>query len=212
MQFNVIESREAMLKNGHNILCLIMIGFCVLGCGRFTKSAEQIEKDRIIDQRAARADIFLKRPDLLKEYSQEPAKELLADKPYLKGKVVLLENSGSAYKPYRNLSDEFDAQLGSIYATDPTDVQTVVLINTDKVYGPAYADANGKTRARGDGFSCKLTIIDRTIGAVIFRKKFDPTFLEVANVEVSPGEHHTVASHNSPELEAIEFLEKIEKK
>ncbi|HUR99812.1 MAG TPA: hypothetical protein VMZ26_17235 [Pyrinomonadaceae bacterium] len=201
-----------MKKNAHNILYLALIGFFILGCGRFTKTQQQIEQDRKIEERSARADIFDKRPDLLEELSREPTKESLTDKPYLNGKIVLLENDGNRYKPYRNLSEEFDAQLGSSYATDPTNIQTVVLIKEEKVDGGTYVDANGKPRARGVGFSCKVTIIDRTIGAVIFRKKFEPTFLDTAKVYTSPGDHPSVSAHNSPELEAIDFLERLEKR
>jgi len=198
----------SMIKNSYNLIFLALIGCLILGCARFTQTPEQIEKDRLIELRSARADIFNKRPDLLDEYSKEPAKELITETPYLKGKIVLLHSGSGKYAPYRNLSEEFDAKFGSIYASDPADVQTVVLIKEDKVNGGTYVDANGKPRASAAGFECKLTIIDREMGAVIFRKTFKPTFKDTAKVDT---QHETVYAAETIS-DVIDFLGKLERR
>lgn len=138
------------------------------------------ESDRKLKEQMAerlRAEEQVERiKKLIPDFASLPRRTQLANPPYLKGKLIVLahtaEDKIAQLRTYSYLSD--------INAGSPEEVTTVVLLNCRKVRAGTFVvystlqtiyDLNNK---RIPGFTqfCDLTIIDRTIPAVIYKKTF----------------------------------------
>ncbi|MEK7856790.1 MAG: hypothetical protein AAB288_11920 [Acidobacteriota bacterium] len=179
----------------------------VVGCKFLApKSAEQVEKDRKSEERSRRAKIFDGRPDLLTDFGKLPEKTQLSKTPYFKGKVVVLKK-GSTFS--LRADDSRWVFLDGIYAETPEEIQTVVLIDIVSVAGPNYSDPDGSGVVASEGNRWNITLVDRTIGAVVFRKTFEPTFS--SEIKVKSNSRGAVSA-NDLEMEVVKFLEGVGKR
>lgn len=152
-----------------NLIALIVVGILiVLGCGKS-------EADKKADaERQVRPAKFM---EALKEFSVKPAKAALVQQPYLIGKVAVLSstdgksltpNSPYGYSNYSMLPNLVDTTKDN-----PEDVKTVVLEDCRTVGKTVYRLKDEPSREIPATLTdCEMTIIDQTIQAVIFVKKF----------------------------------------
>lgn len=133
-----------------------------------------------------------------------PAKTDLSDQPYIKGKIAVFtktrfKNGGENLGGYQ--SDIFYFRgLTEVYAARPGEVGTVALVDCHMVDKGVYKTDDGK-EFPAEVKNCGLTMIDRSKGAVIFRKMF----------EVDPGAETKVYGNNvvqkSAALDVLPFLQ-----
>jgi hypothetical protein len=109
-----------------------------------------------------------------------PEKILQVKNPYLEGKVVFYTkgiNLGET--DARWIFDSAPAELGYLIAETPDDVKTVVLkvCKQVKLNKPYFIDSDRDGKKEKEikliYWSCDLSIINRTLAAVIFKKTFD---------------------------------------
>jgi hypothetical protein len=129
------------------------------GCQLFGGDPAQEDRDRL----QAR----------LEEFSQPPPREQLADQPYIRGRALVIKRRQD---PPALLIEEpsywVSGEAKELLAQTPEQVGTVVVLHYSKEAAGAYkiVNANGGVHAYRE--VCELTIIDRSIPAVIHRKTF----------------------------------------
>ncbi|HEY9283097.1 MAG TPA: hypothetical protein VIP46_06550 [Pyrinomonadaceae bacterium] len=109
----------------------------------------------------------------LEEFSQPPPREQLTDEPYIRGRALVVTRKQDP--PVLMMEDP--VYWGSdgakeLLAQTPEQVGTVVVLNYSKEGAGSYkvVNANGGVSAYRE--VCELTVIDRSIPAVIHRKTF----------------------------------------
>ncbi len=128
------------------------------------------------------------------EFTKLPSKVQLTGKPYIKGKVAfynrdveigetdpvwLLDNDFAS-------TSSFDEKVKDIKAKTPGEVQTVVIRKCTQ-----YKKGNYIVSSRtipGYAWKCDVSIVDRTISAVIFKKSFAGTLEKELSVPVGATE------------------------
>ena len=122
------------------------------------------------------------------EYGRLPKKSQFTTQPYIKGKLFLIQADDKSFSPYDYasagcvLSDEcrettgcsFD-KFAELRARSADEVQSVAVISCHKVKHGDYVPASGSNtgeRIPGYDMVCELSLVDRTIPAVIYQKTF----------------------------------------
>lgn len=102
----------------------------------------------------------------------------LTSEPYIKGKIAVFEakeNSGNNLKDKTYFMDNYYfREMGESSAVAPEEVGTVALLDCRKVNKGVYTTNDGREYP-AETIDCELTMIDRSIPAVIIRKKFEKT-------------------------------------
>jgi hypothetical protein len=171
---------------------LILLVVC-LGCGLFKR--EKVGSNVNLSSAntasdAERSRKFFELHDKRVEFASIPTKVELTTEPYVKGKVLFLKTRDSQPPTVMNISqvkDPYSPEPGpletdpllDLMAQSPDDIGTVVLINDDlyedgckEVEKKLYKSEDGKY-LNGYAQVCEVTIIDRSIPAVVFKKKFE---------------------------------------
>jgi hypothetical protein len=140
----------------------------------------------------------------------------LTAQPYIKGKIVY-------YFQHITLKDKSEKKLtGWVYqkntpfplaviAKKPEEVETVILEKCDEISLGSYARSitGGKSETiPAFGWKCEITIVDKTIPAVIFRKTFQNKLEEFKLVSTTGKEDRTAPPSN----EIGEFLKALPQK
>jgi len=171
---------------------IILIFYCV-GCGLFKPARSSSNEPSPASNRAADSERLKKFSELEErkvELSTVPKEIRLTKEPYVTGKVLFLQTISSQPPMLMNTSqvpDPYSPPPGPLetdilipmMATRVDEVGTVILIESD-VHQDGCKEVEKKLYKTKDGkfFGgyvqvCELTIIDRSIPAVIFKRKFE---------------------------------------
>jgi hypothetical protein len=228
-------------------LCVVAISLLALSCRKEQVANQQeidekvrkfneemnrrAERERVVPTKENR-DLIQKNSD---EYSRLPAKTQLAKEPYLKNKLVILEQRTSTetlegkkleasdrrerfwimYDLDRGIGDTSYPKVKTkkLSALTPDDVGTVVLLKfrADKI-GTYSSMGEGKEKrdpVPAFQWSCDLTLVDRSIPAVIYKKSFkgkEPDMVTMVS------RNTTYVDGNKPFKEIDEFLSNLPQK
>jgi hypothetical protein len=147
------------------------------------------------------------------ELTKVPGTVRLSGDGYFKGKAVRYVQNISLAANDRAIMWTVDPNLLPVaQAETPTEVETVVLQKCVEVsmgtFVQSFGVANGNEKIPAFGWKCDVTIIDKTIPAVVGRKSFESEIKE--RELVSEGSKEL---RRSPPLVAIEnFLKTLPKK
>lgn len=170
------------------ILCIVCIG-----CGLFKNDRSNVNSNSTAANSAAdseRSKKFYEIYEKRAELGSAPKTVQLTTEPYLKGKVLFLKTRKSQppnivnpppvldkYSPPPPPSDA--DQMKDILASSLDEIGTIVLIE-DELYEDGCSEVDkslytteGGKPVIGSAQVCEVTIIDRSIPAVIFKKKFE---------------------------------------
>jgi hypothetical protein len=162
-----------------NVANLLIISavflLAVLGC----KSAAEKENDRKAkearDQKAAQKQ---KTGDLIKSLESSadswaklaPPLKLVRD-PYIKGKVVIVYRRAD---DINELHENDVVGLGELHAQTPDEVQTVVQTDCFQIKRGSYITQDQEKKQIPAYISqCEVALIDTSLPAIIYRKKFE---------------------------------------
>jgi hypothetical protein len=105
------------------------------------------------------------------EFSQPPQRVQLTDQPYVRGKLLILNRRESSES--FSLSDlSAYGNFMEIRAETPEEVGTVVLLHYKKQRAGTFVIEGQGRSVPGYVWVCDLTMIDRSIPAVIYRRTF----------------------------------------
>ena len=162
--------------NGANVLSLgLMVVLAVLGC----KSAAEKERDRqnkeARDQKTAQKQ---KTSDLIKALEPSadewaklaPPLKLVKD-PYVKGKIVVVYRRAD---DINELHENDVVGLGELHAQNAAEVQTVVQTDCFQVKRGSYVTQDQEKKQIPAYISeCEVAVIDTSLPAIIYRRKFE---------------------------------------
>jgi len=109
----------------------------------------------------------------LEEFAQVPPREQLTDQPYIKGRALVIKRRQDP--PVLMMEDPVywgSDQAKELMAEAPEQVATVVLLNYSKEGAGSYKVEGGSGGVSAFREACELTVIDRSIPAIIHRKTF----------------------------------------
>jgi hypothetical protein len=126
-----------------------------------------------------RAEALRKLNERVADLAKIPGKTQIAPEPYIKGKMVLISRgSGKQYVDPASFNT-----FQSVYARAPEEVQTVVIQDCEESRRGSYRTKEDPPRdLPAMSTDCDLTIVDRTLDAVIFKKRFESKIDENAKV------------------------------
>jgi hypothetical protein len=181
--------------NRNAVLAIAIILAVVLACSdEEGKAKRAAEKEAAQKLRAAASDL-----------AQLPDKTQLTNEPYIRGKMAIVrkEAGGSFY-----MYDPDMAVYGDAYARAPEEVQTVVLRTCERTQKGIYRTRENPPRELSAfATDCDVTLVDRTIPAVIFKKRFEAKLKDEA---VTSGNTRQVEAHAGYEVD--EFLKSLPRK
>jgi hypothetical protein len=165
----------------------IVFGTMVFGCSMFKFQEQKAnanytpklsKEDQAVVDKFRQLDTFKTRQ---KEFTVLPEKVQLTKEPYLKGKVAVYKTSSLETVLWHGyLTPDQEAKMKDLLAQTADEVGTVVWLadNSKKDACPEIKKSDykveGEARIRGAYVEvCEMTIIDITIPAVVFRKKFE---------------------------------------
>ena len=202
-------SKKLVIK----IVAAAMI-FSMNGCGLLSGSGSKqttptpspTETPRPVEAR----DLF--RPKEA-EFTKLPAKTQLTAAPFIKGKAVLYTQSVSLDAKAKNEKPlwVFDANILTRkypVAQKPEEVGTVLLQKCDEFPMGNYATQFTEEKIPSYGWKCEVTIIDKTIPAVIHRKSFQTQMKEAEMTSKDKKE----IRRNPPLTEINDFLNGLPQK
>jgi hypothetical protein len=119
------------------------------------------------------------------EFTKLPAKVQLAEEPYVKGKAVLYFQTVSLEKKAKSekalwVYDKDINQRRFPFAENPEEVGTVILRKCKEISLGNYVKQFTEEKIPAYGWKCEITIVDKTVPAVISRKTFQTELKEVA--------------------------------
>jgi hypothetical protein len=146
------------------------------------------------------------------EYTTLPKKVQLTTTPYIKGKLVnyIQWNEVERDKrvpPFWTFVDTSAFNTTLPLAKTPEEVGTITLEKCDQHSDGFFTSGDNKIPAYG--WKCELTIIDKTISAVIYRKTFESRKLQ--NTESVRNNRGKVEAEK-PSIEMSQFLDKLPQK
>jgi len=182
-----------MKKNA--LLAIAVLLATILGCNDKERQARrQQDKEAAAKLRAAASDL-----------ANLPDKTQLTDEPYIKGKLAIVrkDNDRSFY-----MYDPDISSYGDTYARTPEEVQTVVLRVCQRTQKGVYrTQENPPRELPAFATNCDLTIVDRTIPAVVFKRRFEAKLREES---VATANTQQVEAHAGYEID--EFLKSLPRK
>ncbi len=182
-----------MRKNA--LLAIAILFAVVLGCDDKEKQAKRQQDKQAAEKLRAAASQLAVLPD----------KVQLTDQPYIKGKLAIVrKDDGRSFYMY----DPDMSTYGDTYARSPEEVQTVVLRVCQRMQKGIYRTKENPPRELpAYGTDCDVTIVDRSIPAVIYKKRFEAKLRD-----------ESVATNNTQQIEAHagyqidEFLKSLPRK
>lgn len=190
------EVGKKMLKNLNNankitaVLSVALLILMVLGCSLFRgnfNSSSPNQSSTPYPTPTPTPDLYAEESKMQNAFDEKesqftkmPSKTQLVKEPYIKGKAAfyseqkeigdktgiwLLDNRLTALD-----TSGFEKSVKDVTAQTPDEVQTIVLRKCQQVFKGNYV-VEGRT-IPGYIWRCDLTIIDRELEAVVFRKNF----------------------------------------
>src|SRR5215203_6743651 len=152
--------RETVMKKNVLLITAVML-IIVLGCNDKEEEAQRKRDKEAAENLRIHAAELAKLPD----------KTQLTDEPYIKGKMAIVRrDDGKSFYMF----DPDLARYGDDYARTPEEVQTVVLRVCQRTQKGVYkTNENPPRELPAFATDCDVTIVDRSIQAVIFKKHFD---------------------------------------
>lgn len=213
----------------------VFSGVVLAGCFSAGKknTAEKSETEVNEEARAAKCKQEregLKQLDAMTAEFAKPVKKTeLADEPYLKGKVLVLDARDSGAYRSRDESNcrassecerddshcsrgvNFD-RLSEVRARSAEEAQTIALVSCRKTPSGYYSEIAGDPNKKTPSFDqvCEVILIDRSIPAVIYKKTFKSESRSVLTGQPLPNEKEIVASVPTEDIDA--FLNKLPRK
>jgi hypothetical protein len=218
------------------VVCAALVFLAVLGCkqlGQKNTSGEaeaKAEKERTEKaKKCSEEKQSLSKLDArVDDFARLPAKTQLVTVPYLKGKLFIVETrdkrnhvydfSGTGCRMSKDCSGDAGCKgidkFSEVRARSVEEVGTVALIECRKIKKGNFVQtgSNSDEKIPGYDLSCNVTLVDRSIPAVVYRKKFDSELLMVedsTSVSLS-GPKELVA--RTPTSEMDEFLLKLNRR
>ena len=140
----------------------------------------------------------------LSQYASPPSSSRLTGRPYINGKVIALSKDQEDTE-YRMNNGLVGGDSNDAVARSPEEVGTVVLVKYRRQKFATYTTTSSGN-IPGYVMLADLVIVDRTIGAVIYRKTFRGERPE-EYVSITRGASEVVG--NDPTDKISEFLEKL---
>ena len=134
--------------------------------------------------------------------------------PYIIGRIVLHEEIVSdklkswLYKK-GHLRNEEENIIKDIRALKPREIGTIVILEHDSQYVGDYISSSEKV-GEGYVYVCRLTIIDRTIPAMIYQKTFSGDLPPFLTIKSDPLDKFEMGS--SPRADALNFIAGLPRK
>ena len=214
------------------VICAALAFLTVLGCGRLgqknTASVEaeaKAEKERKEKAEKCRQEkeALTKLDARVDDFARLHAKTQLVTLPYLKGKLFIVETrdrqnyvydfSGTGCRMSKECSRDAGCtgidKFSEVRARSVEEVGTVALIECRKIKQGDFVQTRSGEKVPGYDLSCNVTLVDRSLPAVVYKKKFDSKLLMVedsTSVSLS-GPKELVA--RTPTTEMDEFLLKL---
>jgi len=196
---------------------LLIVIFSLGGCGFIGNSGD---KETVNSSPPAATPTVIKGDELFRpkreEFTKLPAKVQLTGQPYIKGKAVY-------YHRHISLKDKSEKRmtawvyqertpfLSGVTAEKPEEVETVILEKCDEISLGSYARSFSGEKSEtipAFGWKCEITIVDKTIPAVIYRKTFQNKLEEFKIISGSGKEDRAAPPSN----EIGEFLKNLPQK
>ncbi len=202
-------SRNLVIKS----LVAMMI-FLMSGCGLLSsnkQSQQPTPSPSATPKRVEAKELFAPKEA---ELTKLPAKTQLTKEPYIKGKPVTYFQSISTEKKAKAekilwLFQQDEAYTKIAAAQNPEEVGTVILQKCEEMETPIgnYETETGK-KIPAYGWKCEVTIIDKTIPAVIHRKTFQSPLRDSVPIRQTAKE----IREPPPSVEMKDFLNSLPQK
>ena len=167
-------------------LMLLLVCGVNLSCGNSRDAAEYAQRSEEYRRQAEKCRLEKENQERLAnsagEFSRLPARTQLTEQPYLKGRMLLLRRQGDgpyAYAPAtssecQTSSVAYSADvLADIRAWSPEEVESVALVDCRRERRGTYVTEETPSRRLPAYISiCDLSLIDRTVPAIIHRRSF----------------------------------------
>jgi hypothetical protein len=201
-------SRNLVVK----VLIAVMI-FLMSGCGLLSnnKQSQQPTPSPSATPKTVEAkDLFAPKEA---ELTKLPAKTQLTNEPYIKGKAVLynqtlsLNDKAKGEKTRWNFDSQFFYEKVPV-AQNPGEVGTVILKKCYEIPLGSYEKQFTEEKIPAYGWKCEVTIIDKTISAVIHRKTFQSQLKDSKPI----GKDDKETRESPPIIEIYKFLNSLPQK
>ena len=200
-------SRNLVVKG----VVAVMI-FLMSGCGSSSKNKQSQQPTPSPSQTPKTVEVEALFAPKKTELTKLPAKTQLTNEPYIKGKAVLYYQTLSLKKAEaENTPWVFDQQLSYKRvpaARNPEEVGTVILRKCSEISLGSYEKQITEEKIPVYGGKCEVTIIDKTISAVIYRKSFQTQL----NDHKIIGKDDKEIRESPPYIEIYNFLESLPQK
>jgi hypothetical protein len=217
------------------VICAALALLTALGCGQLgqknTASVEaeaKAEKERKekAEKCSQEKQALAKLDAKVDDFARLPARTQLVTLPYLKGKLFIVDIrdkqnyvydfSGTGCRMSKECSRDAGCtgvdKFSEVRARSVEEVGTVALIECRKIKQGDFVQTGSGEKVPGYDLSCGVTLVDRSLPAVVYKKKFDSKLLMVedsTSVSLS-GPKELVA--RTPTSEMDEFLLKLERR
>ena len=195
-----------------------MFLLAILGC----KTAEEKERDRQnqsrrdqqAQQKQKTADIVKTMETKADEWSRLAPPVKLVKDPYIKGKLVIVHRRAN---DVNEVLENDVVGLGEMHAQTPSEVQTVEQTDCFEVRRGSYVTKDEEKKEIPAYISeCDMAIIDISLPALIYRKKFENTNLQ-EEINSKTVDWETVKRKNKvvtlqPQREIRDFLLSLPRK
>jgi len=160
-----------MMKKIKTLTAIFLLSIGLVGCDvNFDKSINEQEKFAEVEKKLMAA---------VSDLTKIPTRVEVAAEPYIKGKIAVfqvLEDKGKYVRVKKDkiyyMQSSYFRNLEEIYAAAPEEVGTVALVDCRTLQKGVYITEDGREMP-AEVEDCELTLINRSISAVIFKKKFE---------------------------------------
>lgn len=219
------------------VICAALAFLAALGCGQFGKknsasSEAEAKADKERKEKAEKCSqekqALTKLDAKVDDFARPPAKTKLVTSPYLKGKLFIIEtrdkqnyvydSSGTGCRMSKDCSADAGCKgidkFSEVRARRVEEVGTIALIECRKIKKGRFVPtgSNSGEKIPGYDLSCNVTLVDRSLPAVVYKRKFDSKLLMVedsTSVSLS-GPKELVA--RTPTTEMDDFLLKLQRR
>ena len=218
-------------------ICAVLAFLVVLGCGQLGKKntasieaeakAEKERKEKA-EKCGQEKQALTKLDANVDDFARLPPRTQLVTIPYLKGKLFIVETrdkhnyvydfSGTGCRMSKDCSGDAGCKgidkFSEVRARSIEEVGTVALIECLKIKKGTFVPTGSSSGEKIPGYdlSCNVTLVDRSTGTLIYKKKFDSELLMIedsTSVSLS-GPKELVA--RTPTSEMDEFLLKLQRR
>jgi hypothetical protein len=204
---------EKMSRNLVIRSLVAMMIFLMSGCGLLSsnrQSQQPTPSPSETPKKVEAKDLFAPKEA---ELTKLPAKTQLTKEPYIKGKPVTYYQGISIEKKAKGekvfwLFQQDEAYTKTAAAQNPEEVGTVILQKCEEIPIGSYEKQFTEEKIPAYGWKCEVTIIDKTIAAVIHRKTFQSPLRKSVPIREAAKE----VREPPPSVEMKDFLNSLPQK